>query len=214
MSDGLCLHLPFDQTAGVLMHSLTRTMHADLQKIFHKLICPHKSIRSFHIVIHVRRGDVNSSSHPQWYVNDSLYAALIEALFRCYGEMIAITVLIQGVIDLGRSDTIRYYSLSGNLRINSTFQEWINDNEIRDFSTMINADLLISGQSSFSQLAALIKNGRVPVCVVKNEESRLPHPVDVDDLVIAERDLLNVDSAEYTIRTKLAKHIPFSYTLQ
>lgn len=199
----ICLQLPFDQTAGVFFTSINASMHSDLRQIFGKLICRRAHDYPISIAIHIRRGDVNEDSHPSWYIKDFYYLNLVYALFLFFKDGINVNIVTQGEILFHTHPELQSYVSSGQLRINCASQNFINDDEIEDFSNLLNADLLFSGQSSFSQLASLIRFGRIQVCVVKEQNSRLPHPIDVEVMAYALSDLSSIERA----KTFVAKHL-------
>jgi len=203
------VELPFDQTPGKFILNIPKYIHSDLVNIFSPLININKTINHDPplVVLHIRRGDVDTVNHPNWFISDERYIYIIKAVSDYMNENVRIVVLLQGSNTLAESAFIKTLINKGILRIRFTEGRWTNENEIQDFATMLNADMLIAGQSSYSLLAALIKYGRIPICIVKNRLSRIPHNVSIDNLVYCEDTLLSPVSIETAIDSSFTKYL-------
>jgi len=204
-ADYILLEMPFDQTAGRFLKRLTEAMKLDLIKIFkplglltsHEYSTDAKSISQTSIAIHIRRGDVTPSRHPSWHIADIYYENAIHALYSLFGDKARIRILCEES-DIAWSNVSAINSLraKGIIVDQTNYNLQMHPRAAIDFSHMLNSDILISGQSGFSMLAAMIKHGNIPLAVMKNESSYFPQSVNCTYRINAESDLVSIESAK------------------
>jgi hypothetical protein len=190
------VRLPFDQAPGALVWRLSSDMKRDLGLIFKaqgNSRCRNND--EILISIHIRRGDVSPERFPDWYISDHYFENLVIALFELNIGCLKIVVLTQGSSSFLADKRFEQLIADKRLCVRTTAQQWVNENEVSDFREMLNSDIIISGQSSFSQLACLVKDGVVNVCLLKNENSRLPHVIETKNVFYAESDLNTYECA-------------------
>jgi hypothetical protein len=157
-SDNSIIHLPFDQSAGLLLYLLNKKeVRDDFKNIFS---FPDKGATPPHpyACIHIRRGDCTFNAHPQWYVDDKFYLQLIELLLSSLPSEYKVYVCTQGnTAWLLESKWSGDYA-SERLVIRTTDQLFINESEINDFILMKNSNILFSAASSFSHWASYLGN--------------------------------------------------------
>lgn len=195
------VHLPFDQTPGPFIFSMNCDMHGDLRSIFQ--IATHKNIgapRVVRIGIHIRRGDVTPEAHPDWFISDSYYRNLIRALYELYGEKISVSIFTQGVLSFLSDKGLGDFYARGNLVVYSSAGAWTNAEEVGHFRSLAGCDIVVSGQSSFSQLASLITSGMIQVAVVKNRDSRFPHILSGRHVIYADSHLCTMSTARMLVK--------------
>ncbi|WP_186571079.1 hypothetical protein [Synechococcus sp. PROS-U-1] len=190
--------LPFDQTPGSLIWRMNNAMKDDIRNIFG--VHEKTRYKQKKVCLHIRRGDVQEVNHPNWYIDDRYYKNLVRDLYKECSDQIEITILTQGDNIWESRDEFKGMRRNGFLKVSSTSSQWTNDFEVRDFRTMLDCDLLIAGQSSFSMLADIVRNGEIELSLIKNVHSRPPHDIYTRNIIKAEVDLNNDGQSEKTIK--------------
>ena len=156
--DKSILYLPFDQHPGILRRLLLQdSVGTSIRRCFENLTClptPYKE----YICLHIRRGDCRPDNHPQWYIDNMTYIAIISSIADAIPD-IPIVICTQGSTEW-LTDLVLDINISARLHISSTNQYFINDEEINAFALMANARYLITCGSSFGHIAAYA--GAVP----------------------------------------------------
>ena len=153
------IFLPFDQSAGILTKLISiDEIKVDFSNLFdfsHFKIPDYK-----YACIHIRRGDCTEKAHPNWYVNNKFYLNLISLLHNKLPDNYFIHICTQGVVDWIEelTNTAIY---NRRIKINTTSQLFINDEEVYDFFIMQNSTILFCAGSSFSHTAAYSGKSRL-----------------------------------------------------
>lgn len=96
------------------------------------------------IVIHIRRGDISSSSHPHRYTPNTFYLHILDALQVCLGDGLDVTIHSQS----SSSESFTPFQERGaKLKLDGPIEE--------AWADMITADILVLSKSSFSYVPAL-----------------------------------------------------------
>ena len=161
IAEDTIVHLPFDQSAGNLMHLASRSdVREDLNRVF--LTERWQKPNQPYVCIHIRRGDCTPEQHKDWYVADDFYINLIARLDIVLPKAYPIIICTQGRLKQIEKTLEKLIDIS-RVRIQTTPEMWTNDAEVNDFQTLANAEILITARSTFSRWAGLIGP---PKCVV------------------------------------------------
>ncbi len=104
------------------------------------------------IAVHIRRGDVSPEKYPNRYTENGFIAQLltdIQSILVDFGIAIAINIFSQGRIE-------DFQELKGE-QVNFYLDHCL----FSTFHSMVAADILITGKSSFSYTAALFSSGTI-----------------------------------------------------
>ncbi len=153
------IFLPFDQSSTYLMRLLNKKEFKDeFSKVF-SLQGKRKLPKKPYVCLHIRRGDVTKEDFPHWFVPDIFYISLIKSIVNTIPNDIEIAICTQGSIKWlveNNQNSLSKQELS-RLKIYSTPNLHINENEIEDFSLMVNSHVLFSANSGFSNFAGVLK---------------------------------------------------------
>jgi len=164
--------LPFDQQPGILMRSLGDRDYEDLRRVFKgvlNLATPKDA--SFYIGFHIRRGDVGSNNHPEWFIDDNICCLLIETLLRLKISDYKLLVFTQGKCILPNlSPKINEACISGKLVIRDGADHFVSQRgEAMTLAEMSQCDIMIGGLSSFSLLASMLSETRLILALIKSK---------------------------------------------
>jgi len=192
-SDNTIIHLPFDQSAGLLLRLLNKKeIRDDFRSIF---LFPDQRITPLfpYACVHIRRGDCTRNAHPLWYVEDNFYIQLLQLLFSTLPIEYKVYVCTQGDISWLNTSELSHVLTSQRLIIRSTDQLFINDSEIDDFIIMKNASFLFSAASSFSHWASYLGCHHLVVDISRSGLHALNNTliVNPDDSVIENMSKIN-----------------------
>ena len=157
------IRLPFDQHPGRLLSIGKRISSKELEGIFHFRSCNLTASTSFgwpYIAIHMRRGDVGPTSHPEWHIEDDVYLSIIRYILQCIDPQLRIVIVTQGFPSFAYYDDIQAFINSGRLSLVCGDDKRRSDNELISLKAIRNSFLVIGGLSSFSYLGAVI--GKIP----------------------------------------------------
>ena len=156
--ENLCI-LAFDQKPGLLINLISHQSDQDLlntlnYKLVENVLGNISLPKDPFICMHLRRGDVDSTSHPSWYIPDPVVLSLFEKLTSCVdNEIILITEesylspVLRSYISAHKQFNIASDMISAHI---GSY-----DKDIYDWIIMLKAQFLIGSKSSFSQLAHL-----------------------------------------------------------
>lgn len=171
-SDGnYLIRLPFDQEPGLLMKYIYQSDR--IPSALRQTVCIDTSDQiSFDVSIHCRRGDVDPSRHPSWFIADEVYDQLISLLLQfCPGLNIAL--ITQKELRLTNSAKM-LSSCNSSLTV-FIADDTINSNcELRDLKLLFASKLIIGGQSGFSQIPSLYMS--IPYIELYNSHARQHQP--------------------------------------
>lgn len=190
--DYMTLLLPFDQFPGRLLGLVNPEIRRDISSIFNKLL--RKDINHNgrpRYAIHIRRGDVTPESFPHWYISDSHYCNLIDAISTVHSGDVAIDIVTQGEVRLD-SRVCRELLSDGRLKISSSPSRWTNDMEIEAMNVLMNANYIVGGLSSFSMLPAWIRHGMHGIAFRKRGAGEYPHPIRIGCEVFIDEDIMTM----------------------
>jgi hypothetical protein len=148
------ISLPFDQLPGCLLTFLsTSQLKSDLRLVFQFF---HSSIPRPYTAVHIRRGDVSSTSIPNKYVHDDFYLSLLRDIILSGSSSGTIHIVTQG--DTRWLDQIQSFASHNNhnIYINQKLTPHCDDEEVNAFYTLFNATTIFTAGSAFSELAALL----------------------------------------------------------
>ena len=169
------IHLPFDQSSGLLLSLLNNVnIRNELRQAF-SLPKPDNTLKNPYICIHIRRGDCTETSHPEWYISNDFYIHLIDLLLESIPPHYSIVVCTQGNAEWLHNGRQADAERRKRLLIKTTDQLFLNDAEINDFSLMVNADLLFAAGSSFSHWAAYIGRHKIVIDVSRFGSHAVKH---------------------------------------
>jgi len=181
IAEDTIVHLPFDQSAGKLMHLASRSdVREDLNRVF--LTERWQKPDQPYVCIHIRRGDCTPEQHKDWYVADDFYINLITRLDIVLPKAYPIIICTQGRLKQIEKTLEKLINIK-RVRIQTTPEVWTNDAEVNDFQTLANAEILITARSTFSRWAGLIGPTKCVVDVnrqslMKQGEQMVIHPED------------------------------------
>jgi hypothetical protein len=179
ISEDSIVHLPFDQSAGNLMHLATRNdVRDDLNNVFGTWTW--KSNEKPYACIHMRRGDCTPDRHAEWYVSDNFYVKLIQRLDEALPNGMPIIICTQGSLQ-ALEQKISNLIATGRIKVQTTSELWTNNAEVNDFITLAQADVLITARSTFSRWAGLVGPRKCVIDVnrqslTKQGEQMVIHP--------------------------------------
>ena len=185
ISEDSIVHLPFDQSAGDLMHLATRDdVRADLNNVFGTWAW--RSNEKPYACIHMRRGDCTPDRHKEWYVSDNFYVKLIQRLDVVLDHEMPIIICTQGSVQ-ALEQKIPNLIAKGRVKVQTTSELWTNDAEVNDFITLAKAEILITARSTFSRWAGLVGPRKCVVDVnrqslTKQGEQMVIHPDENEEL--------------------------------
>lgn len=201
----LLIKLPFDQHPGLLLHylSLRPQYQKRLATIYKKPKSLYLDSKHPRISIHIRRGDVNKGSFPSWYIEDRVYDSLIFQLLQNL-ESSHIYIHVQGSIFIPSS--LHHPDAHLRLHISNSSSELNHADEINDLHDLFNADLIIGGQSSFSQAPALVCS--IPFVEVYNTPNRQhqPHAFTPDLSISSSEIIVNARHAARQVLALIPNH--------
>ncbi len=146
------IRLPFDQSLSVSWRSL---MSPRFRKIIRPVFTSMPSpIQGDYIAIHVRRGDVSAQKHTQLFIGSDFYRKLLRHLMDLNLTGMPIYIISEG-LEPTLVNLIKNYLDQGHSIHHLTSKDSLIsiDADVRDFSIMMNAKILITGSSNFSQWA-------------------------------------------------------------
>jgi hypothetical protein len=149
------IFLPFDQQPGIMKRLLADKFHRDELAAMMDLELRHGSRNERSICIHIRRGDCTQERFPEWYVGNKFYIDLIQHILGGKTYSISISICTQGQTDW-LEETVE--KANGRVSIYTTKDLFLNDTDIRDFTIMINSEVLVASGSSFSRWAGIFGN--------------------------------------------------------
>lgn len=191
-ADYMTLLLPFDQFPGRLLGLVNPEIRQDVSSIFNKLLSKNTNGNAKpRYAVHIRRGDVTPESFPHWYISDSHYCNLIDAISTVHSGEVTIDVVTQGEVKLD-SRVCRELLSDGRLKISSSYSMWTNDMEIEALSILMNADYIVGGLSSFSILPAWIRYGMHGIAFRKRGAGEYPHPVRIGCEVFSDENVMTM----------------------
>lgn len=141
--------LPFNMYVGNLSELVYDYCSSHMKRGYWYKNKPHIFAKKKNIVIHIRRGDIDKHVHSHRWVDIFYYSQIIKYLKRKYGREYDIHIISEGVYDdfntLQQNDVVLH----------------INKDDIVSFNMMCSCDILITGKSSFSFLAAYINPNKI-----------------------------------------------------
>jgi len=173
---------PFDHFPGPFLRYNNLNIKEDIRRVFSGLFTQDKEEENKRMkpmyAIHIRRGDVSPHRHPQWYISDSHYCRLIDALYLLHSGDLSIEVISQGDIML-ESQSCREMKLLNRLNISTCQEQWTNSMEIGAIRSMLRADYIVGGLSSFSMLPSWINHGKHIISYRHRGVGNYPHPMSI-----------------------------------
>jgi hypothetical protein len=165
--------LPFDQFPGRLLQLLKNKDLGDvLSEILGGAANP-ETTQNKYACIHIRRGDCTQNNHPFWFVHDELYIHIVRVLDKLLPIHWEIKICTQGHHPFLVKLKSEILDRSGRVvSLLDSEDSFINDQDIRDYFTMMNASLLFTPGSWFSTWAGYANKSSTVVEVARRPDSR------------------------------------------
>lgn len=165
------IQLPFDQPPGLLLRLLNNnSIYDDLAKLVKINIASSTSQKI--LAIHIRRGDVNENTYPEWWIPGHFYCQLLHTLDQQLESHWKIIIVSQEVFDQEiRIEAERinnryvqekdsFCKDSSRVVLEVAEGRWSNTEEVSALKTLIKADVIIGSISSFACLASRLGNNK------------------------------------------------------
>ena len=172
LNENSLIHLPFDQSAGLLLHLVNRPdLRDDLRNIFSFPINI-MPVKTKYACVHIRRGDCTKSTQPAWYVENTYYIRVIGELLKVLPCHYRVIICTQGDVGWILSKYQTFIN-EGRLIVRTTSQIMSNNSEVEDFVLMLNAEILFAASSTFSRWASYLGYHKLVVDITRETHKHL-----------------------------------------
>lgn len=112
-----------------------------------KPVNPYRTLDTSYVAVHIRRGDVNASKHPDRFISLNQYIVWVEQLHTIYPS--------HQILILSEGKTEDFTDLPHYVRLH------LGGDPLATFNIMVEADVLFPARSSFSFTAGILNKGIV-----------------------------------------------------